>query len=300
MICGRNINSLFSKYFISLWIIIFSFLVVIPRVTFSQETEASPQPTQVTSRSADEAYRLYIEALEDYETAHEIYLQKRSQYLQFGTLKSRQDAYDATLVMMKRRDDVVISYFAALSARANSAIGVPVSRAESLTLSLTAEIQWFKEHKASISSATSLEDLVNKTKEAESRWKSDEGLIYEVLSTVAYGKILDFSDRTNETFAALRQKLNDIRQETREEYQFSQKKFDILDRWVSEIEQRIAESKDVQVEAEDMISQFATKKGKGLNSYNQVITTLGEAQSLLKEASTFMNEIIREVKTKES
>ena len=296
---GKKVRRTFAKHLLFVGLIIFGFLATFPEQVFSQETEVTPQPATVTTLRSDKAYKLYIEAVANYESAHEIYLQRKSQYLRFGTLKSRQDAQEATEAMMQARDTVVISYFNALEEHLTNSTGVPEARIESLGLAFDAETQWFEEHKASITSATSLEDLVNKTKEAESRWKSDEGLMYEVLSTISYGKILDFSSRTNETFSALRQKIADIKQDEREEYVFSEKKFDILGRWVSEIEQRITQSKDVQLEAENKISEFATKKGRGLNSYNEVIATLGQAQTLLKEANTYMNEIIREIKTKE-
>jgi hypothetical protein len=293
-------TSFFGKVFLVVIFIIPIFFSGFPKKVLSQENEVevSVSPTQ-SPRNLNLAYQAYLNSISTYQNAHSIYLQRKAQYLQFGTLKSRQDAHDATVTMMQARTDVVISYFLALKEKLEISEGVSEPRKVSLNLRIDTETSWLREYKISLTAAESLEDLENKSREAESRWKSSEPLVYEILSTISQGKVVDFSSRTEEVFTQLKSKLEEIRQTQDENFKISQKKFEVLDRWVLETEQRIGESKKKMAIADNVISEFAVKQGRGLNSYNQVVTTLSEAQLNLREANTFMKEIIREVKTKD-
>src|SRR3989344_1060754 len=120
-----------------------------------------------------------------------------------------------------------------------------------------------------------------------------------VLAVIAHGRVLEFTDRTDEIFGRVKNKSEDIRTEERDEYTFSNQKFDILNRWVFETENRIARSKERKSDAESAITLLAKRRSNALSQYNEVITILGETQLYLKEANTFMGEIIREIKTAE-
>ncbi|OGM37452.1 hypothetical protein A3F01_03330 [Candidatus Woesebacteria bacterium RIFCSPHIGHO2_12_FULL_38_11] len=268
-------------------------------VTETGPSETIEESEAVTTESFDAAYGKYQDEMEIYRSAHDEYLFKKAQYQRFGTLTSRQEAQSATVLMLETRDNVVISYLLALKTRVSEAIGVQDSTEEGLKVRIDEEIGWFTDHRNTIPSAGTLEDLEKDSIEAQSRWKSVDPLIYEVLAVIAHGRVLEFTDRTDEIFGRVKNKSEDIRTEERDEYTFSNQKFDILNRWVFETENRIARSKERKSDAESAITLLAKRRSNALSQYNEVITILGETQLYLKEANTFMGEIIREIKTAE-
>ena len=144
-----------------------------------------------------------------------------------------------------------------------------------------------------------MDDLVKDSDLAEKRWEGVEPLVYEVMITLPYGKISDFTQRSDSALTAVKNKLEIIRDEDREGYKFSNEKFEVLDRWTFETNARIVRSKEKQVEVDNMIVLIVKQRKAILKHYNDMIGVLGESQLFLKEANTFLREVIREIKTAE-
>ena len=247
----------------------------------------------------DNAYQEYSLEVEEYHNAHDEYVLARSQYLKFGTLTSTNNAKDAAIAMLQARDDVVISYFKAVKEKAAETQGIPDATRDALNIRIDEETNWFSDHRGHLSSAGSLDDIVTDSDEASMRFESAEPLIYEALSDVASGKISRFRERLNEIFSSVSTKVGEIREEERDEFAFSTRKLEIIDRWIFETENRITRSEEKQAEADAKIMEFSVENKRNASSHIEVLSTLGESQQYLKEASLFVKEIIREIKTAE-
>ncbi len=246
----------------------------------------------------EDIYEAYLGANEEYKKAHDEYILKRAQFLRFQTLKSRKDAFDATLSMLKNRDEVVIAYLKVLKASLLKGVGLADERKNELFLEIDNEISWFSNHKENLSSAGSLEDLVRDSKFAADRWSQLNSLIYEVMSVLSQGKVSHLSVRLEKIFRASKNKFESIRNEERPEYAFDTSKIELLDRWMFEAEGKIDRSKEKQDEVEKIIRGNYQKKIVGLNLYNSVLSKLSESQLYMKEASNFLKEIIKQIRTK--
>lgn len=258
---------------------------------------ASPIFSQ-DSNDFDQSYKSYTLTLERYRVAHDDYVLARSQFITFGTLTSQNNAKQATVTMLQVRDDVVIDYLTALRTRVEEISGIPDETKQGLFFRLDEELSWFRDHRGRISSAGSLDDLVKDSDEAKKRFEKIDPLLYETLSNISAGKVNKFRNRLNEIFTKIKNKVNSIKVEERPEYQFSTRKIEIIDRWVFETENRIIRSEEKQQEAEELIAGFEDGK-KGITRYNKVLEVLNESQQFLKEASLFIKEIVREIKTAE-
>ncbi|MCH7641030.1 hypothetical protein IID22_02450 [Patescibacteria group bacterium] len=260
---------------------------------------ASPSFSQPASASSfDQAYKDYTLTVEKYRRTHDEYILTRSQYIKFQSLTSQNNAKQATINMLEARDDVVIRYLGSLKARIEEISGIQDATKEGLFFRLDEEINWFTDHRNKLGSAGSLEDLVADSNQARERFEEDDPLIYESLSNISAGKVNKFRNRLNDIFSRIRDKVNTIKEEDRSEYQFSTRKIEIIDRWVFEIESRITRSEEKQQEADELISELGSGKG-GSTRYNKILERLGESQQFLKEASLFIREIVREIKTAE-
>ncbi len=247
----------------------------------------------------DNAYQEYSLEVEEYRKAHDEYVLARSQYLKFGTLTSTNNAKGAAIVMLQARDDVVISYFKAVKEKVAETQGIPDATRDALNIRIDEETNWLSDHKGRLSSAGSLDDIVKDSDEASMRFESADPLIYEALSDVASGKISRFRERLNETFSSVSTKVGEIREEERNEFAFSTRKLELIDRWIFETENRITRSEEKQVEADATISELSGEKKRNAPTHNEILAILGESQQYLKEASLFVKEIIREIKTAE-
>ena len=269
-------------------------ILVFPVFVHSQEP-----PQDVSEISFDRAYAEYTGFVEEYNKAHADYVLKRAQFLRFQSLKSRQDAFDATLSMLEKRDDVVISYLKVLRVKIREGIGIADATRDNIFFRIDQEILWYGEHRDNLSTSGSLEDLVADSKVAADRWLLIDPLVYEVMAVLAQGKITDFSGRLDGLFNAVKNKLEEIRNDEREGYSFSSGKFQVMDRWIFEADGKITRSKEKQNEADVLIAGMQEKLKQLLSGYNSIINKLTESQLYMNGANTFLKEIVRQIKTEE-
>lgn len=282
---------LLSSAFIS----IVSFTFAIP--VFSQTiTEGAKNDSVQSLSSFDEAFQEYLSKFDEYDVAHQEYVLKRAQYLRFKTLKSQEEAHAATLIMLQKRDDVVIYYIKALGKRLGEAIGITDARRSSLNFRMNEEISWFENHKEVLTSAGSLDDLVQDSEEAKERFESLQPLAYEVLATISLGRITDFRERVNDLYDQVKGKVEDIKKEERDEYKLADAKLQTIDRWLFESENRIIRGEEKEGAAALKIENMSSIPNTAFGEYNNALSLMGEAQLFYKEGSSFLKEVIREIK----
>lgn len=278
--------------------IVLAFVFVLKPVPQVFAQEAGHEDT-----AFEKAYKEYQKQVEEYQAAHADYVLRRSQYLRFKTLQSQQDARGSTIKMMQERDDVLIFYFDALKERLKEAIGLEDSRKSAIYVKIDQEVGWLKDHRARIESAGTLNDLVVDNKNAKARYLIEEPLFYEVLATVSSGKIADFDERLKDVFDQLKLKIDEIKGEQREEYKLSDEKLASLDRWVLEADLRITRAEEKLSAGDNSIGTLITaaqRKQQPLGAYNTIMLSYSEAQQFLKEAGSYLREIVREIKTSDN
>ncbi len=279
-----------KKRLISIIILVFlTLLVRLPGTAYSQDSE----------NGFSEAYREYNLTVEAYREAHDGYVLARSQYIKFGTLTAQNNAKEATLKMLEERDEVVKKYLIALRDRLRETEGVSESSLQGLTLGLDEEIAWFGDHKERLSTAGTLDDMISDSDDAKTRYGLISPLKYETLTAMSMGKVNDFRDRLSNIFSDTKGKINIIREEEREEYKFSSRKVQIIDRWIFETESKIGRSEEKVDEAVANSEKFGEKTKQDNRVYNRSLDLLGQSQLYLMEASSFVKEIIREIMTAE-
>jgi hypothetical protein len=254
--------------------------------------------SQNISSDFDTAFNTYNQSIENYQKLHDDYVLARAQYLRFGTQKSKTEAKDTTTSMLKARDDVVIDYIRVLEARLNTTVGVEPARRESMIIKLDEEISWFSDHRDNLSSAGDLDDLVSDSDEAKDHYNATLPLFYETLANVSYGRITDYRSRLEDVLNESKAKLDEIRTED-EKNSFSLEKIQTLDRWIFESESLIARSNDKQTDADEALNELSTgrrRSNKYVNLYNEILTDLTDSQQLLKDATSYLGELIKEVK----
>lgn len=283
----------------TLVLIMASFTFPLVRGVFSQE----PTSGAIEKTAFEKQYDAYQAKIKEYETAHQDYVIKRSQYIKFKTLTSQEDAFDSTLAMLLARNDVLSYYFQTLKEKLKEGNDIPGDVEAIISLELDDESGWLTAHQNTTSTAGTLDDLVKDSKKAGDQFNQKEvAIAYKALSTFSLGRVIGYARRTEDLFGALKKKIDEIRSDTRSEYTFSSAKFQVLDRWMFDAETRIARAKQKNSEVQNLFTEKNIKQngGNAISQYNISISTLGQSQLFLKEANTFMGEVIRELKTAEN
>jgi hypothetical protein len=243
------------------------------------------------------AYGDYVGKLGEYKTAHSEYLLAKSQYLQAKTLASQTKAEEATSRMLMARDESVSYYLIALKQRLVEAIGISQSDKDGLNLRIDSEKTWFDNHKNTVSGAGTLDDLVEDSNEASEHFtKNTVPLSYEVLSIISLGKGHAMRVDVSNVLSLIKTKVTEVRAN-------NDKDLTIIDRWVQETENKITRSLDKEIEGQTLIFSLQNldknaygRKNDPVGLYNEILADSQDGYQLLKEAVSFMNEVVRAIK----
>ena len=279
------------KYKFVLVVVVLS-VIIVASINTIEAQDASKE-------AFNQAFNNYSLKNEEYNSNHEAYVLARSQYLKFKTLASKTNAQTATANMLKARDDVVTSYLLAIKARINdSSIDISSEKKDVLFIRIDTEVGWFNDHKANISESDSLDDLISKSDEAKVRFKGLDLTIYDSLYSISGGRMLKYRERFNDIYLSIVDLVNNIKNEKRTDYSFSDEKLLTIDRWITETQDQLAKCTEVQLKAEDSATRFGDK-ANNKSIYDQSMESLENANTYLKDAAGYTQEIISEIKIAE-
>lgn len=235
------------------------------------------------------AYNDYIYTYNQYQSAHKEYIVAKQAYLNYKTLTSKNETLAKTSQMLKLRDKVVQTYLTTLRMKLAETTGISNYEQNILYLKLDDEVAWFSDHAELLGSAGSLEDLVDSAGKAQNRYKKTEILIYQALGTVLAGKESALREEISQQIDTLKEKLGEIRQE-------GNKDTAALERWLLEAENRLVRSQEKQFASQQTLAKMESRGRNMAGIYHQAQYTLEESHQYLKEANSYLKEIIVEVK----
>ncbi len=242
------------------------------------------------------AYKDYVFVTDQYNNAHSSYLLAKAQYSQAQTLASQTKAQEATAAMITARDSVMKAYLVALRLRLSETEGVSDTSKQGLYSRIDTDVSWWATHHDRIDSAASLTDLTADSSDAQKHFPTTEVLSYEVLSTIPQGKefslrtrLIDLLGRTKSVITKVRSN-GDL--DTTE-----------AERWTLQTDQKLTRSQDKEIAAQSLIATLSSTDSRvaqlnKANTYSQVTSTLGESLQYLKEASSYLKEVLKRIKFK--
>jgi hypothetical protein len=270
-------------------ILIFSLLI--PRLRSGQASHFSLQTSFSQEKVFDynRAYNDYIHIYNQYREAHTDYVAARQAFGAYKTLTSKTEALNKTLKMLQLRDEVVRTYLTALRMKLAGMTGISNYEQNILYLKLDTEVNWYIKHHNELASAGSLEDLVDSSREAQVRYYQTEVLIYQALGTILASKETTLREKISQEIEILKGKIAEIRQR-------GDKETTTAERWLLEAENRLTRSQEKQFAAQQILAKIESYDQNKIQSFNQAQFTLEESHQYLKEANSYLKELIREVK----
>lgn len=238
------------------------------------------------------AYTDYIYQMDLYNKAHSDYEVARANYLQLGTLASKDKAQGATYKMLSARDDAVKTYLTALRMRLAVADGMSSTTKNELFALLDTDVSWFMNHKENLSSAGSLDDLVTDSDKVKEHYLLTENLVYRVLTTISVGKAQALQVREGNTLRELENKIAEIKAN-------GDKDTTNAERGALEVENKLARSQTKQDDAVDLMDKMKTVDTNKSGVYDNILNNTGQALQYLKEGGSFLAQIITNIKTQD-
>lgn len=236
------------------------------------------------------AYQDYLHTYGQYREAHNQYITAREQYLTYKTLTAKTLALEQTLDMLQKRDEAIRTYLTALRMKMAETTGISDYKQNTLYLKLDAEVNWYAEHHEELTSAATLEDLVDTSEEAESRYDKTLVLIYQALGVILEGKENNIRNQIDEQVELIKNKISEIRDK-------GDKDTTTAERWLLEAENKLTRSEEKLDEAVTLLEALKPNDRDKQGDYNKSQELIQESHLYLKEANSYLKELIREIKT---
>lgn len=236
------------------------------------------------------AYQDYLYTYGQYREAHNQYVTAREQYLTYKTLTAKTLALEQTLDMLQKRDEAVRTYLTTLRMKMAETTGIANYKQNTLYLKLDAEVSWYIEHREKLSSAATIEDLVETSEEAESRYNKTLVLIYQALGIILEGKENNIRNQIDEQVELIKDKISQIRER-------GDKDTTTTERWLLEAENKLTRSQEKLNEAMTILDSLKPSERDKEGNYIASQKLFQESHLYLKETNSHLKELIREVKT---
>lgn len=228
----------------------------------------------------EEDYQGYLKTYDAYRSFHGQYVTTRNQYLQFGTLASKNEALNAVKNFLSARDDVLISHISLLRVRNVDSF---------YNGQMDEQFKFIQDHKVKVPALGSLDDAVAAADEIEERHIRMQNLSRKIVATVIVSKLetlklrlLLLETEAGTLIGTLRNNGKDVA---------------TLERWLIDARSKrlIAEDKINQIRAK--ISEFEASDVPEVNElYNNLQSQLYEVNQYIREGISFMNELAEGMK----
>lgn len=237
------------------------------------------------------AYEDFSYNLSLHDQQKSVYQKARSEYLQFDTLTSKETVKEETLKLLLIRDEVVKTYLTSLRMKIRELKGLTDSEKEGYYSRIDEEYKYFEEHKNKLSSAGSLEDLVDDSDEALDRYdRSSKIVIYYSLIGIASGKNSYLRSEIEKQISEIKSKISEIRSN-------GDKDVSSIERSIIDLENKISRSKEKDGESLNMVNQIKTTENDKEDVYNEALLGTQDSFSYIKEVNNYLLEIIKQIKT---
>lgn len=283
----------FRTFFLSLLLLAFFAYVLPNKASFAQSPQPSqaPAPTPSPSFPSSRALADYLYSYNQYRLADNNYVVAKNEYLTYGTLTSKQKALDATKSMLIARADVVRTYLLALSQTLLETKGVPAIDRDPITTTINTQVTWTEEQKSSIPSAGTLDDLVKISQKFEDKYPELEITFYTALTYILAGREQTLWQNSTALANSVKAAVLGLNPTTT--------KIDVFERWLLEAQARLDRAQDKHQEAISLLTkingdQYGTTRESRAQTFSQIQSNLEQENIYLKEAISFLTEVIRE------
>lgn len=235
----------------------------------------------------------FIKARQDYIFSEDNYKKdlfdfnlKKGAYQKNKTLSLKEELRISMNKFVQSRNILVKNYLTMLRLKTVESLGIDSSIKESIYSKLDAEVAWYGGRKDSYTETTPLEDIVNKSKEEDSRYNTDTlPIIYFSLAHISLGEVKDIKQQHIKLY-------EELKNESGELIKLGRADSSLFERWFNDINKELIDISDIEklglVEIEKILGADKFQRESG---YKKSIEILSQSRSNLLRLNSYVGEL---------
>ncbi len=228
----------------------------------------------------------YIFQSDNYKNALFDFNSKKDSYNKNQTLSLKEELRISLLNFVGIRNEFIKSYLNLLRTKTVEAAGLGEAQKQSIYTQLDKEVVWYDSRENSYSKDNTLEDILNKSKEEDSRYETEtDPAIKYTLAYLSYSDITLLKNKHLEIYKKLK---------TESETLVGLKRADqnLFKRWFDDIDRELSNLEAVEKEAVDATAKiYAEESWERRKSYENVVEILQKSISNLSRLNNFIKEL---------
>jgi len=239
----------------------------------------------------EKAYQDYIFTQSQYQERLVDFQKAKDNYQKNQTLNLKETARQELYKLLMSREDLLRVYLIATRMKVLENKGLSNEEKQVQIKKIDTEIEWINTHKTKYQESDTVEDLTNKSKETESRYKTNTSIsIYESLFYITYGELFDNKKSNLNVYSNLKKYI---------EKNVVENKFriDPFNRWFGDIENAEKEITTNEIKAMEKIKKLYTENyNNPANNFNTTIAILEENLNKLGQLNNFVFELLNTIR----
>jgi hypothetical protein len=238
----------------------------------------------------------FNKALSDYQYNYNIYrndfssfTSAKNEFLNYNTLTSENKALEATRKLLNQRAITVKTYLTAIRMKLKEMTSI-VNYSQNLQyIKIDDEVTWIPQHQLEYASAGTINDLLKTSAIFEARYPEMEALAITSLGQIVGQEEINLRDEVNALIAKTEAKITQMRDAGEDTT--------MEERWLIQAKEKVKRSSEKGTAALAITNNVKVDKSNKLAYWNQAQVLFEEENQYLKEASSNLKEIIREIKS---
>lgn len=218
---------------------------------------------------------------------------KKDSYQKNPTLSLKEEARVALLDFLGARNDLVKSYLTMLRLKALESEGLTIVEKQNIFAKVDPQVEWFNKRKDSYSQTDPLENLIDKSKEEDSKYTNETILvIYYTLSYINLGEVVNLKNNHVVLYKTLKDEANNL-------VSLGRADLNLFNRWFTDIDGELKQIEDIEKETKleaDKILDSSEYRRDG--SYEDALEALDPAKTNLLQLNSFVRELENVINSK--
>lgn len=228
----------------------------------------------------DSAYQTYLSKYDQYRLALSDYQTARNRYLTYQTLSSQSEALDKTKTFLQNRNQTMILYLKLLLEKHPE---------ENYRKLLNEDLIFYQDHLNTIDAVGNLEDAVSISNKAKEHFFRTEVISRQTIVNILLNKLKNIEINQNKIKLGFEEKINFLRN--------NGKDVTTLERWFLSFNGKQQFVSQKMQEAQALAGKLAPASSNQLTrDFSKIQTAIYDANQYLKEGTSFLVEINKEIK----
>ena len=228
----------------------------------------------------------YVFSEDNYKSSFALFDLKKNAYQKNPTLSLKEEVRISFFDFLVKRNDYKKAYLTMLRVKTLESSGLTEDEKESVYSKIDPEVVHYENIKKEYQPATTLEDLLSKSKKEDEKYKNQTlPIIYFALENIGLGNVITLKNENIEIYRSLRSEAESLVKLGRVDSK-------LLERWFIDIDSEIGKITDIEngVKKESP-TVFSDEIYKINKSYDSVLEKLSSAKAELLQLNKFVREL---------